>query len=776
MTDPNNVSNGLANKEPNTEGNSSNISVLKDLCTNNAEFFATDTSENGQRLYISFMGIKENLDELSTKMARIASQVHKFDFDENTPGNGYRSFISVANSAVDYGVQLNKKVCLKRASAFFRKTQMTKDVESCAHLIASLDTCFKHLETLLSWSTAGNLFPDGERSPQELLSNYEDINQYCFYGRCLGFQFCDSLKNILQFISMSMAIFSEIYYNQGSFFAKATTSVMATSKYVNDPEQRARRIVNISQNADVDFCKAFWFLSENELMTNMPYVVSPNVAVSRIINLPPEPFTININGQEIDVPVPASHIGRKPVQVRLISHEVHEGMIGEATSRYKSKPARGLLFHCHGGGFVAQSSLSHECYLREWARQIKVPILSVDYNLAPEAPFPRALEEVTYAYCWALKNCHLLGSTGERIVAAGDSAGANLLLSTTLKCLHLGVPPPMGLFVAYVPTLVNFIPSPARLLCMMDPLLPFGFMMRCLKAYACPDPAKTTKSGVANCDQTSDTESFEEISESDLMELQAHKSPVSETSDTLTYGSLNSNGGEDDKNVKDIDLQASDIENSQKYVSDFLEKYVLGIVMCISGLLRKKIEFLLDSDTETDGTRVPVLKHESAASSQSLDDSLQNKVSNFVTNLKWRFNSWITQKASAGVDFMVPRSASAAEKYLDLDRQCSLLDEFKFTVPKDPYLSPFCAAKEDLLKFPPVRVLTVHLDPCLDDCVMFSKKLKHLNKDVKLDILSGLPHGFLNFCLISKEAFEGSKICIKRINELLDLDNLPPLQ
>jgi acetyl esterase/lipase len=107
-------------------------------------------------------------------------------------------------------------------------------------------------------------------------------------------------------------------------------------------------------------------------------------------------------------------VGRKPVQVRLISYEVHEGMIGEATNRYKSKPpARGLLIHCHGGGFVAQSSLSHECYLREWAKQIKVPILSIDYSLAPEAPFPRALEEVTYAYCWALKNCQLLGSTGK---------------------------------------------------------------------------------------------------------------------------------------------------------------------------------------------------------------------------------------------------------------------------------------------------------------------------------------------------------------------------
>jgi hormone-sensitive lipase len=38
-----------------------------------------------------------------------------------------------------------------------------------------------------------------------------------------------------------------------------------------------------------------------------------------------------------------------------------------------------------------------------------VPILSVDYSLAPEAPFPRALEDCFYAYCWAIKNHQLLG-------------------------------------------------------------------------------------------------------------------------------------------------------------------------------------------------------------------------------------------------------------------------------------------------------------------------------------------------------------------------------
>lgn len=82
-------------------------------------------------------------------------------------------------------------------------------------------------------------------------------------------------------------------------------------------------------------------------------------------------------------------------------------------------PSPALIFHCHGGGFVAQSSSSHESYLRDWARRLGVPILSIDYSLAPEAPFPRALEEMVYAYCWAINNCHLLGSTAQRIVLVG---------------------------------------------------------------------------------------------------------------------------------------------------------------------------------------------------------------------------------------------------------------------------------------------------------------------------------------------------------------------
>lgn len=59
-------------------------------------------------------------------------------------------------------------------------------------------------------------------------------------------------------------------------------------------------------------------------------------------------------------------------------------MMGEKNNgQSQLPPATKLIFHCHGGGFVAQSSKSHELYLREWAVALDIPIVSVDYSLAP---------------------------------------------------------------------------------------------------------------------------------------------------------------------------------------------------------------------------------------------------------------------------------------------------------------------------------------------------------------------------------------------------------
>lgn len=78
-------------------------------------------------------------------------------------------------------------------------------------------------------------------------------------------------------------------------------------------------------------------------------------------------------------------------------------------------------------------------------------------------------------------------------------------------------------------------------------------------------------------------------------------------------------------------------------------------------------------------------------------------------------------------------------------------DEFVFSVPINQYLSPYWASEEVLRQFPPTTILTTIVDPCLDDCVEFSKKLKRLDVNIKLEVLDGLVHGFLNFSRVTFE-------------------------
>lgn len=108
-------------------------------------------------------------------------------------------------------------------------------------------------------------------------------------------------------------------------------------------------------------------------------------------------------------------------------------------------------------------------------------------------------------------------------------------------------------------------------------------------------------------------------------------------------------------------------------------------------------ETFVDSDTDTDGTKIPILTNESTSSSQTFSASIQGRMSAFVTNLKGHLGNFVPK-----------RTPSGAVKMLDTDKHLSILDEFKCVIPKDPYLSPYCASDELLKKLPPVRILVSH--------------------------------------------------------------------
>ncbi|MDA3011941.1 MAG: alpha/beta hydrolase [Actinomycetota bacterium] len=86
----------------------------------------------------------------------------------------------------------------------------------------------------------------------------------------------------------------------------------------------------------------------------------------------------------------------------------------------------GLLVYYHGGGWVLGGLDSHDDVCRRLANALGHAVLSVDYRLAPEHPFPEPLTDSVNALRWAHANATELGVDSSRIAVGGDSAGGNL--------------------------------------------------------------------------------------------------------------------------------------------------------------------------------------------------------------------------------------------------------------------------------------------------------------------------------------------------------------
>lgn len=92
-----------------------------------------------------------------------------------------------------------------------------------------------------------------------------------------------------------------------------------------------------------------------------------------------------------------------------------------------------LTVFYHGGGFVAGSLDTHEGACREMAANAKTAVLSVDYRLAPEHPFPDGIEDAYSALLWASSNGAALDVDSTRLAVAGDSAGATIALVSAIR-------------------------------------------------------------------------------------------------------------------------------------------------------------------------------------------------------------------------------------------------------------------------------------------------------------------------------------------------------
>jgi len=90
----------------------------------------------------------------------------------------------------------------------------------------------------------------------------------------------------------------------------------------------------------------------------------------------------------------------------------------------REPPVPTMVFF-HGGGWSIGSVETHDVPCREFCRKVEAVVVSVDYRLAPENPFPSGLDDCLAATRWAAEQVTELGGDPDRIVVAGDSAGGN---------------------------------------------------------------------------------------------------------------------------------------------------------------------------------------------------------------------------------------------------------------------------------------------------------------------------------------------------------------
>jgi acetyl esterase len=98
-----------------------------------------------------------------------------------------------------------------------------------------------------------------------------------------------------------------------------------------------------------------------------------------------------------------------------------------------------VLLFFHGGGFVIGSIQTHDILCRELSRLSGVAVVSVDYRLAPEHPFPAAQNDAWDALIWLRAQANMLGLNAEKIAVGGDSAGGTLAAVCALMARDAGL-------------------------------------------------------------------------------------------------------------------------------------------------------------------------------------------------------------------------------------------------------------------------------------------------------------------------------------------------
>ena len=181
-----------------------------------------------------------------------------------------------------------------------------------------------------------------------------------------------------------------------------------------------------------------------------------------------------IFSEKVDFSLSASEIRRKLAEAQEpakalnpslpegVSYVDHEVASGDGFIRVREYSTNGInenapaLIYLHGGGWVLFSIEDHHIFTGFLSKTLDAKVFSVDYRLAPENPYPAALNDYDSVFEWIEQNHEMLGIDPKRISVGGDSAGGNLSAAISIRRQSENKSPPKAQLLIYPVTDLTF--------------------------------------------------------------------------------------------------------------------------------------------------------------------------------------------------------------------------------------------------------------------------------------------------------------------------------
>lgn len=181
------------------------------------------------------------------------------------------------------------------------------------------------------------------------------------------------------------------------------------------------------------------YLLDSELMSLKRHKVPANLKIMPVLNMVSSHFKCESDDKIIVSEYTIAGYGGADLSTLIIEPRA-------------AKTKLPCLVYFHGGGFMLKATAVNQHIVKEYAEQLPCKVVYVDYRLAPDNPFPIAVEDCFSAYRWALNNIGLLQVDADKIMLGGDSAGGNLAIGVTLMARDRGLCLPSKVMLIYPTT------------------------------------------------------------------------------------------------------------------------------------------------------------------------------------------------------------------------------------------------------------------------------------------------------------------------------------